>query len=88
MQSKVCNRCPLWARCCLTYGGKACHSAAAQEGFDVEPTLFERLQDMDIEEFSEWLYANCEWISAEYGACSGANDHKRIREFLESDGEC
>ena len=87
MQSAVCNRCPLWARCCLTYGGKACHNAAKDAGFEVKPTLFEQIKDMDIEEMAEWLYANCEWVSAEYGACSGANDHKRILEYLESDGE-
>lgn len=87
MQSAVCNRCPLWARCCLNYGGKACHAAAKEAGFEVKPTLFEQIKDMSIEEMAEWLYANCEWISAEYGACSGANDHKRVLLFLESDGE-
>lgn len=84
MQSAVCNRCPLWARCCLTYGGKACHKAAKEAGFEVKPTLFETLNDMDVEEFAEWLYANCEWLSAEYGACSGAKDSSRILELLNS----
>lgn len=88
MQSAVCNRCPLWARCCLNYGGKACHSAAKEAGFEVKPTLFEKIKDMDIEEMAEWLYANCEWLSAEYGACSGANNHKHILQLLgEADDE-
>lgn len=82
MQSAVCNRCPLWARCCLTYGGKACHKATKEVGFNVEPTLFEQLKDMDIEEMAEWLYANCEWLSAEYGACSGAKDSSHMLELL------
>lgn len=88
MQSKVCNRCPLWARCCLTYGSKACHTAAAEAGFDVKPNLFEQLQNMSIEELAEWLYANCEWLSAEFGACSGANDYSQMLNLLGSDGEC
>ena len=87
MQSAVCNRCQLWARCCLTYGGKACIAAAAEEEFDVTPTLFEQLQDMSAEELAEWLYANCEWLSAEYGACSGADDCSQILKLLESVGD-
>lgn len=45
-------------------------------------TIWEQLQKMSKEEFAEWLYANCEWISAEFGACSGAKDSTRIFEFL------
>ena len=84
MQSAVCNRCPIWARCCLTYGGKACRNAAKEAGFDVTPTLFETLNDMDVEEFAEWLYANCEWLSTEYGACSGAKDSSQMLKLLNS----
>lgn len=50
-------------------------------------SLYEQIQDMSIRELAEWLYANCEWLSAEYGACSGANDSSRLLEFLKSDGE-
>ncbi|MBR2302029.1 MAG: hypothetical protein IKA41_08795 [Bacteroidaceae bacterium] len=49
--------------------------------------VYEQIKDMSIEELAEWLYANCEWLSAEYGACSGANDSSRLLEFLKSDGE-
>ena len=55
MQSAVCNRCPLWAKCCLTYGGKACKSAAKEAGFEVKPTNFERIKDMSIEEMARFL---------------------------------
>jgi hypothetical protein len=50
-------------------------------------TVYEKIQNMNIEELADWLYANCEWLSAEYGACSGANDYLYLLEFLNSDGE-
>lgn len=55
MQSAVCNRCPLWAKCCLNYGSKACHNAAKEAGFEVKPTNFERIKDMSIEEMAAFL---------------------------------
>ena len=45
-------------------------------------TLWDTIKDMSKEEFAKWLYANCEWISAEYGSCSGANDELSILELL------
>ena len=50
-------------------------------------TVYEKIQNMNIEELAEWLYANCEYLSAEYGACSGANDYLNLLDFLSSDGE-
>ena len=50
-------------------------------------TVYEKIKNMTIEELADWLYANCEWLSAEYGACSGANDYLSLLEFLNSDGE-
>ena len=47
-------------------------------------TVFEKIKKMSIEELADWLYANCEWLSAEYGACSGANDYLHLIEFLNS----
>lgn len=55
MQSRVCNRCPIWARCGLTYGGKACHNAAKEAGFIVKPTNYERIADMDIDEMARFI---------------------------------
>ena len=50
-------------------------------------TIWEAIKNMTKEEFAEWLYANCEYISAEYGACWGADDSSRILELLDSDIE-
>ena len=50
-------------------------------------TVYEKIKKMSIEELADWLYANCEWLSAEYGACSGANDYLNLLEFLNSNGE-
>ena len=48
-------------------------------------TVYEKIKKMSIEELADWLYANCEWISVEYGACSGRNDFLNLLEFLNSD---
>lgn len=50
-------------------------------------SIYEAIQNMTKEELAEWLYANCEWISAEYGACSGADDSSGVLELLDSDSE-
>jgi hypothetical protein len=47
-------------------------------------TILEQLKKMSKEEFAEWLYANCEYISAEYGSCSGADDSSDIIRLLDS----
>lgn len=46
-------------------------------------TIYEAIKNMSKEELAEWLYANCEWISAEYGACSGANDSSNVLDLLD-----
>ena len=50
-------------------------------------SIYEAIKNMSKEELAEWLYANCEWISAEYGACSGADDSSEVLELLDSDIE-
>ena len=57
------------------------------EVVDCPDTVYEQIKNMSIEELADWLYANCEWLSAEYGACSGANDYVNLLEYLNSDGE-
>jgi hypothetical protein len=47
-------------------------------------TIYEQIKEMSAEELAEWLYANCEWISAEFGACSGAKDSSKVLEMLNS----
>jgi hypothetical protein len=48
-------------------------------------TIYEAIKNMTKEELAEWLYANCEYISAEYGACSGEHDSSGVLRLLESD---
>lgn len=50
-------------------------------------TIWEAIKNMSKEEFAEWLYANCEYISAEYGACSGEYDSSRVLRLLDSNME-
>ena len=47
-------------------------------------TIYDAIKNMTKEEFAEWLYANCEYISAEYGACSGEYDNSGILRLLDS----
>lgn len=54
---------------------------------DVPDTVYEKIKAMSIEELADWLYTNCEWLSAEHGACSGANDYLNLLEFLNSTDE-
>lgn len=51
---------------------------------ETEETVWEKLRQMTKEEFASWLYANAEYISAEFGACSGANDSSNVLDFLDS----
>lgn len=48
-------------------------------------TIYEAIKNMSKEELAEWLYANCEYISAEYGACSGNDDSSSILRLLDTD---
>ena len=55
------------------------------EPWDSEPeTLWDKIIKMSKEEFAKWLFANCEYISAEYGSCSGEKDSSRILRLLDS----
>jgi hypothetical protein len=47
-------------------------------------SIYEAIKKMSKEEFAEWLYANCEYISAEYGACSGESDSSGVLRLLDS----
>ena len=50
-------------------------------------TLWKKISKMSKEEFAKWLFANCEYISAEYGSCSGADDSSGILRLLDSAAE-
>ena len=47
-------------------------------------TIYEILKEMSVERLGEWLYANCEYLSTEHGACSGAQDASKMIKFLNS----
>lgn len=61
--------------------------------FGIEPwepkpeTLWDKIAKMSKEEFAKWLFANCEYISVEYGSCSGASDSSGILRLLDSAAE-
>ena len=48
-------------------------------------TIYEAIKNMSKEMLAEFLYANIEYLSAEYGACSGADDESEILELLDCD---
>lgn len=50
-------------------------------------TIYEAIKNMSRRELAEWLYANCDYISAEYGAASGEDDSDRMLRLLDSDVE-
>lgn len=89
MQSAVCNRCPLWAKCCLTYGGKACHKAAKEAGFEVKPTNFERIKDMSVEELADFICGIYDDDNAKFinGTIIPCYNHYDIEEWLEREAE-
>ena len=46
-------------------------------------SIYEAIKNMSKEELAEFLYANCEYISAEYGACAGWKDNSGILNLLD-----
>jgi hypothetical protein len=48
-------------------------------------SIYEAIKNMSKEELAKWLYANAEYISAEYGACSGADDSRGVLRLLDKD---
>lgn len=57
------------------------------EELSIVETIWDRIKQMSKEEFAEWLFANCEYISAEYGACSGEANKSGIVRLLDSAAE-
>ena len=50
-------------------------------------TNYERIKAMSVEEMAEFLYYNVEYLSAEYGDCSGADDSRYLLGWLDSEAE-
>nr|DAG32065.1 MAG TPA: hypothetical protein [Bacteriophage sp.] len=50
-------------------------------------TNYERIKAMSVEKMAEFLYYNLEYLSAEYGDCSGATDSQYLSDWLNSEVE-
>ena len=50
MSNSLCQRCSSYSSCCLDYDGKCCRNLR-----DVEPTVYDKIQDMDIKTLAEFL---------------------------------
>ena len=50
MIHSLCNRCSVYGSCCLNYDGKPC-----RELRDVEPTNFDLINDMDVDQLATFL---------------------------------
>lgn len=48
-------------------------------------SIYEAIKNMSKEELAAFLYANCEFLSAEYGQAAGYNNHERMLEVLDRD---
>lgn len=54
---KLCDRCPLAARCSLDYLGRACRHARAENAPWLEPNNAEVLSNMDVDSLAQILYS-------------------------------
>lgn len=46
-------------------------------------SIYEAIQKMSKEELAAFLYANADYLSAEYGQASGEHNHERMMELLD-----
>ena len=49
--------------------GKVGANGTGGDVVDVPDTVYEKIKTMSIEELADWLYANCEWLSAAVYFC-------------------
>ena len=50
-------------------------------------SIYEAIQKMTKEELAIFLYANADYLSAEYGQASGEHNHERMMGLLDQDIE-
>ena len=50
MSRSLCQRCSIYSVCSLEYDGKPCRKER-----DAEPTNFDTIKDMDVEELADFL---------------------------------
>lgn len=58
-----------------------------QSGTKDFTSIYEAIKNMSKEELASFLYANADYLSAEYGQASGENNHYRMMELLDYDIE-
>lgn len=74
MSKSLCQRCSLYFRCSLNYDGVPC-----RKNRDVEPTVFDKINDMSLKELAEFL---SEWAST---SLAWKRDPGEIEEWLKGD---
>jgi hypothetical protein len=50
-------------------------------------SIYEAIKNMSKEDLASFLYANADYLSAEYGQASGENNHYRMMDLLDQDIE-
>lgn len=50
-------------------------------------SIYEAIKNMSKEELAIFLYANADYLSAEYGQGNGEHNHERMMELLDYDIE-
>ena len=66
MSHSLCKRCSIQSTCSLNYDGKPCRKER-----DVEPTCFDVIMDMDVEELADFLSEWHEDRKVWKGDCGG-----------------
>ena len=61
MGHSLCNRCDQYFGCCLNFDGKPCRKLRS-----VEPTNYDRVMEMDVEQLANLLATFCPEFSAHY----------------------
>ena len=76
MSHSLCDRCSSYFSCSLNYDGKPC-----RKNRDVEPTNFDKIKDMSLEELAFYL---SEWASSRL---AWERSPEKIEEWLKGDKE-
>ncbi len=61
MGHSLCNRCDQYFGCCLNFDGKPCRKLRS-----VEPTNYDRVMEMDVEQLANLFATFCPELSAHY----------------------
>lgn len=61
MGHALCNRCDQYSGCCLNFDGKPCRKLRS-----VEPTNYDRVMEMGVEQLANLLATFCPELSVHY----------------------